>query len=523
MVKTRRRKRSSRRQLYLVAKRSGVVHPRVQKVGPEHFGIVAVDCAKARSKWMLADFYGKAIIPPTVVEHKRADLQAAVARVRQAMRSHGLRDILTAVERTGRYHQPVQRAFADAGFDVRVVHPFATKQFRQPANPGNKTDDTDLAAIHRSAVNGFALLEMPLEKEWVELRLLTRHRRDLVRKAATLQCQIREHLQAAMPGYAACFADFWVSQVALRLVRQVGLAADLRWAGLEGLARVMSQEGVRFQRRSLQRVLAWAREAAAPATGAEQHRVIALALDDDHLGKKREIQDLERQIAARLVRTPYVVLLSICGINVVSAAEYAGEMGPIGRYANPKTITGRAGLFPSRYQSDDLDLADGPLVRCANRGLRFAILQIADNLIACNRHFRRLSEHWKAAGKDPRHTRVRVASRFARISFHMVMNRSVFRHPIAADRDFLVQKLMDFHRAHGSSTEQLLSDAQAAIRQLQRRDYAAEAQPVADALRRIQERRSRGPQPIGEILPVVLAQLGVVPVQSRESGDRDPA
>ncbi len=50
------RARRSRRYLTIV-KPSGSLHPRVQKVGPEHFGIVAVDCAKARSKWMLADFF----------------------------------------------------------------------------------------------------------------------------------------------------------------------------------------------------------------------------------------------------------------------------------------------------------------------------------------------------------------------------------------------------------------------------------------------------------------------------------
>ena len=56
--------RRSRRFLN-VAKPSGSLHPRVQKVGPEHFGIVAVDCAKARSKWMLADFYGRILIEPS--------------------------------------------------------------------------------------------------------------------------------------------------------------------------------------------------------------------------------------------------------------------------------------------------------------------------------------------------------------------------------------------------------------------------------------------------------------------------
>jgi len=54
----------------MLQKPRGVIHPRVQKVGPEHFGIFSVD--KARSKWMLADFYGNVIIQPTMVEHTRA-------------------------------------------------------------------------------------------------------------------------------------------------------------------------------------------------------------------------------------------------------------------------------------------------------------------------------------------------------------------------------------------------------------------------------------------------------------------
>src|SRR5437879_11079245 len=81
----------------------GTFHPRVQQVGPEHFGIVSVDCAKARSKWMLADFFGTILIPPTVVEHNRTALDAAVTHLRQALRTHDLRDQLVAIQRTGRY------------------------------------------------------------------------------------------------------------------------------------------------------------------------------------------------------------------------------------------------------------------------------------------------------------------------------------------------------------------------------------------------------------------------------------
>ena len=87
---------------------------------------------------------------------------------------------------------------------------------------------------------------------------------------------------------------------------------------------------------------------------------IALALYDDRQRKTQEIQALERAIAGRLVQTPYLLLLSFPGINVVSAADFAGEMGPIEHYAHAKAITGRAGLRPSRYQSDRVDKANEP-------------------------------------------------------------------------------------------------------------------------------------------------------------------
>ena len=63
MAATVTRKRGRSRRPDALQKPRGVIHPRVQKVGPEHFGIVAVDCAKARSKWMLADFYGNVLAP----------------------------------------------------------------------------------------------------------------------------------------------------------------------------------------------------------------------------------------------------------------------------------------------------------------------------------------------------------------------------------------------------------------------------------------------------------------------------
>jgi transposase len=185
------------------------------------------------------------LVPPTLVEHHRSALDTATLQVREALQTHALHDLLVAIERTGRSPRPVQRAFASAGFEVRIVHPFATKQFRQPRDPGYKTDDTDRAAIPRAAVNGFALLEAERDEFGKTFQLLIGHRRDLVGKSAALCCQIREHLDAALPGFACCFDKLWASAVAWHLAHPFAAPVDLVGAGLAGLCQSLDEAGVR--------------------------------------------------------------------------------------------------------------------------------------------------------------------------------------------------------------------------------------------------------------------------------------
>jgi transposase len=159
------------------------------------------------------------------------------------------------------------------------------------------------------------------------------------------------------------------------------------------------------------------------------------------------------------------------------------------------------------------------LVRTGNRALRAATLRIAENLIVCNHHFQHLATGWASHGKDARDIRVRVGLRFCRIAFQMVAGRQVFRHPCIQGRHYILDKLTAFHRDHDTALPQVLRDLQAAVGQLPARAYAAEARPLQEELQRIHDGRRRGPQLLGDILPLVLARLGVGAVQSAESGE----
>src|SRR3990172_2545956 len=209
--------------------------------------------------------------------------------------------LVVAIERTGRYHRLVQRTFAAAGFETRILHPFVTKHYRQPVDPGNKTDDTDLSAIHRATVTGCALLEATRDQAWTTLQLVIRPRRDLVRKGPALNCQIRDPLEAALPGFAACFDKLWDSQIPWHLLRHFPTAEQLHAAGVTAICHSLRQASIRFQQRTVQTVLDWAEQAAPGDIAADQHHRIALALFDDRQRKPLEILALEGDIAGRLV------------------------------------------------------------------------------------------------------------------------------------------------------------------------------------------------------------------------------
>jgi len=505
-----RRRRSSRsRSATHLGKPKGILSPRVQKVGPEHFGIVAIDPAKARSCWLFADFYGRVLIPPTDLEHRCDAFDEALARLRQVIAAQDIQDLVVAVELTGVYHRLVKRAFAAAGYDTRIVHPNVSHHFRRVGSPDTKTDDIDASwGVFRAAVNGFGLQEPPWDSLYTTLQLLVRHRRDLVGKDSLLRCQILEHLDAFLPGYARCFDDVFRTKIALAVPNRYPTPQAVAQAGLEGLTQLARLARVRVQAPTLTRILGWAHNAPAPGSDADWHRQFFADLNADRIAKEKQIQAVERQLVGPLVQTPYVRLLALPGINVVLASELAGEAGPMVHYATARVLTGRAGLYPRRYQSDEVDHASGSLARCGNRRLRQALLWGADTLIRCNDHFAVLAAKWTNQGKHPKEVRVRVAGRYARIAFQMVSGTEGFDHPACQDSPAVLSKLREFHELHAIDPETTRTNLRHATASLPDAEQPREWANLATQRDEAGSRRGRKAAELVAILSAVLDEPG---------------
>lgn len=487
-------------------KPNGVIAPRVKAAGAEHFAIVCIDPAKMRSEMMMADYMGNILIQSFTVEHLPAALEAAVQLIKQQVAEHQIKDLIVTVERTGNYHRVMQKVFTRAGYEVRIVHPFATKQYRLPADAGNKTDETDLFAQHRAAIAGFGLCVEALPEVYEQLRLRVRYRRDLVEKSTAIACQIREHLHLCMPGYSNLFQNFFGHRVAIEVARRAHSAQAVLEMGATGLKEILTKQHIRFQNSTIEKIIAWASQTAKLERVESQllHHSIWTDLYDLFQSIEKTIMRLEAEIAGDFVKTPYVRLMAIPGINVVSAADFAGEMGPISHYANANAITGRSGLFPSRYQSDQTDNA-GPIIRNANRRLRATLMRIADNLAKLNYHFRLVAAGEAIQKVDKRATRVKIAKRFSRIAFACVAGDAPLKHECCRDPNSILVKLRMFHYEHSTPIDQTLTDMEHAVAQLPIKTRNCEMALVVQSLEQSSSRR--GPKRLGELLTTILARL----------------
>lgn len=503
--KSRRNSKKHQRKRRFIGKPTGIIQERVQQATPQRFGIVSVDCAKQRSKWLLCDYFGRVIIEPTSVEHNAGCLAAMTQQVKSECETEGIVDCIAAVEMPGIYHKPIVAAFQKAGIETRIVHPFASTHYRKPLHPDNKTDDNDLEAIFHAAVNGYGLSILPVDKTHLTLQRLTRHRRNFVKQRSKFQVQVRVLMHQSMPGYADLWEDgkLFNGSIAMPIAKRFSSADAIKKAKQKGMASFLRKNKLRFQERTLDKIYAWSLQAADPALLQDVLTKQWKQIAEFHALMTTRIKETEVELAHFLVKTPYVLLLSVTGINVVSAGELAGEAGPIENYASHTALNGRAGLYPARYQSDQVDRTDSVVKNC-NRRLRAACILVAKNLMKCHPYYRGLSAVWSKRGITATDRQCRIANRANRMVFQIVSGRQVWRGK-GIDREYLLFKLREFHRVHGTLLDATVADMDAAFEWLPQATHTEESKPLVELARK----KRRGAESIGDLLIPLLIRLGV--------------
>jgi transposase len=488
----------------------GCFQERVRQVSPEHFAIIPVDCGKPEARTRVADFYGKVLADPFSFDISRSGLQSATSRIADTLKQHDMRDCVCVIETTGRYHRPIEKVFQEQRWDIRHVHPFTSALIRRSADLGNKTDDIDLAAIHRAALDGLAMRPEILDASSQHWRLLTRHRRDLVQKAATLKIQLKEIIDAYLPGYTRLWKSdsFWQSPIPITLATTFDSPQAMCAASDEQFRQTARDAGSVIQKTTIDRIRAWTHQAA-PCDDAWQiyfRRAVSLA--KDLKGKWQEIRVFELDLADFLCRSSCVLLLAFPGVHVISASDYGAELGPITNYVTSKSIAGRAGLYPSRWQSCHTDHADGPLVARRNRQLRAALMRLARNLDRSNHYFMGLAQNY-ARRHDDHDPKVVIARAFSRLSYYIIAGERLFAHAAINQSERILQKVCDFYLERHAPANRVTSALNNAVARLSVPSLRAEQEALNAQYLDVSQKRRRttGVSTLGEILPQVLLRI----------------
>ena len=114
---------------------------------------------------------------------------------------------------------------------------------------------------------------LPVGEVYQSLQAVSRHRHNLVKQRSRLMVQMRRLLHQTMPGFADLFEEdkLFHKSIAMPIALQFASAEAIRRAGVDGIASYLSKTNVRFQPRTIERIVAWAGTAAEPSELAAMH------------------------------------------------------------------------------------------------------------------------------------------------------------------------------------------------------------------------------------------------------------
>lgn len=83
------------------------------------------------------------------------------------------------------------------------------------------------------------------------------------------------------------------------------------------------------------------------------------------------IAAVERQIATQALNSPEIKrLMTVPGVNVICAASFMAAVGEIGRFQNPRALSGYLGLDPRVYQSGSAPATGGHISKQGSASTR---------------------------------------------------------------------------------------------------------------------------------------------------------
>lgn len=341
-------------------------------------------------------------------------------------RRQALSTVVVGMEGTNGYARPLDQMINMKGYRLLNVNNLKLARFKEIFAAPAKTDRIDaqqiltlmmMAPFMEQVKESLQIVPTISEVE-MQLKRISRRRRQLVREKVILQNRMQADLQSVCPG----FLDIIKQVDALYVLRFLSFRSDLRQLARLRPATVQSIYGI--GKTIAKRLAQWQETA---TFGAEIAWVGPMIAEDAKriLELKEKIDLLEAQMKMLVDQSSLATfLLSIPGFGVVCAAEVAGEIGTMARFESEAGLAIYLGMAPLDNSSGKYKGTKSP--RQVNKRAKAAMMVVLGHHIRIVNESKSYYEKKRAEGKNYNQALRSLGRHLTRVIWRMVKNNRLY-------------------------------------------------------------------------------------------------
>jgi transposase len=392
---------------------------------PEKVLCIPLDYAKLTHVALCCNGAGTVLKKAFPAENNPAGISSLLETVDKICRKHHIRreHVFFGGEDCGTFSLNFIYGLREQGFIVMGVNAKDAKDQRD--NMQASSDELDLLGIAKVLINRRGSTAGGELGEERALRTLTRHRKSQVRLRTATSNRIHQIVDQLFPGFLdeklSGIPPF--SEASLFVMKDRFSPAQVASRQDKALLRQLKTCGLQHAETAIGKLKAYARQVLAhppELTGLLQTSLASEINLYRCLGTN--IDQVGREIAQQLAKTPGAMLTTVRGIGITLAAGVAAEIGPPDSQPSVRRLGSYAGIIPRTKQTGgpEKGAKTGKVSRRCNHILK-------DYIVQCGNHLGQhgpadLKEDHRRRGAHKQHADFGMARRFLRMGMRLMRN-----------------------------------------------------------------------------------------------------
>lgn len=356
---------SRKKRTHLRGERGQAFANKIRGIPLDQILCVSLDIHKYFHVVIIHNALGEIVMPTFEIDIFQTGYEQLCRATEEAVVQTDAKVVLTGMEPSGHYFENLARHLLKRPQPVTLINSFAVKKNRdQQMMQYEKDDEIDTAAIGDLLRRGEGTPFKPPTGIYLRLQHLDRVRISKIKMRTMLQNQIIGHLDRIFPGlvivgnvakdrYEPLFAaDFWECQTMQHLIRVCPDPRKLAAMSPHELIEAFHAHDYAMGPVRAAKIIAYAQKVLLPDPELISIHCQLLPHDLALLEDvERHIAQLEDDLRALLVETPYQAWTKLKGLSDVQVASLAAAIGDPANYKYAAQVFRRSGLVPGRNDS----------------------------------------------------------------------------------------------------------------------------------------------------------------------------